>query len=737
MNYLKIASLILIISFEAPVFAQSENSVLEIQRINSHIEIDGLSDEEAWKNVKSLPLELFQPVFRGDPSNRSEILVVYDDNYLYLAGRFYFNDLSKVSMNTFKRDGFSNSDCFNIIIDTYNDNENAMYFMTTPSGLRRDCLISNDASFGRWMNLDWNTFWDTHSIVNEQGWFAEVRIPFSSLRFQDDNGEVTMGLLVHRYTIKLMERVTFPAVSPDLTDEPFKPSMAYDIKLRGVYSDKPTYITPYMMTGAGRNFSLNSMNTEYLKDTDNQNEIGLDVKYNLTSNMVLDLTANTDFAQVEADDQQVNLTRFSLYFPEKRRFFQERSNIFDFGTGGRSSLFHSRNIGISGEGEIVRILGGARLVGRIGEWDMGFLDMQTEESGDKSSENFGVFRLRKRVLNPYTYVGGMITNRYRSNGSMNTGIGLDGTIRLQNDDYIIYNAAFTANKDERISLFDNSRIRARWERRRIRGLLYNTEVIASGSDYDPGIGFILRENMISGSQTIGYGFSPSKEARLRNARITLNVNAVRSNLHNELETLTAQNTMFFETKKGMYLFINSEYSHENIFNKFYLETGSNEVFVPSGRYDFAHLRVNWGLGEGRKISPSFGAQTGSFYDGNIIMATLRAGWYFSKYINFNTNYTYNRITFPDRVQTFRSHLAGIRTEFTMNTSLSLNSFIQYNSVLDKFVSNVRFRYNFSEGNDLYIVYNETLNTERRKAIPGLPYSDNCAIVMKFTKTFIK
>ncbi|MCP4728058.1 MAG: hypothetical protein GY863_23670, partial [bacterium] len=213
-------------------------------------------------------------------------------------------------------------------------------FMTTPSGLRRDCLISNDASFGRWMNLSWNTFWDTESVVNDEGWFAEVRIPFSSMRFQDNDGEVTMGLLVHRYTIKLMERVTFPAVSPDLTDEPFKPSMAFDIKLKGIYSKKPTYFTPYLITGAGRNTSLNEIGDEYQNSTDKQNDIGLDVKYNLTSNLVLDLTANTDFAQVEADNQQVNLTRFSLFFPEKRRFFQERSNLFDFGTGGGSMLFN-------------------------------------------------------------------------------------------------------------------------------------------------------------------------------------------------------------------------------------------------------------------------------------------------------------------------------------------------------------------------------------------------------------
>ncbi|MFC1724535.1 DUF5916 domain-containing protein [candidate division KSB1 bacterium] len=733
MNCLKTLSVSIIILFSLNVFAQNGEPI-SIPRINGEIIFDGLSDEDAWQNIETLPLTMFQPTFKGQPSNNSEILVAYDDEYFYLAGRFYYNDPSKVSMNTFKRDGFSNSDCFNIIIDTYNDNENAMYFMTTPSGLRRDCLLSDD---GNGWNLDWNTYWDTKSIVNEQGWFAEVRIPFSSLRFQKNNGEITMGLLVHRYTIKLMERVTFPAVSPSITNEPFKPSMAYDIKLRDVSSKKPVYITPYILSGADRSYSLNTAQNAYTASTVDEFEGGLDIKYNLTSNLTLDLTANTDFAQVEADDEQVNLNRFSLFFPEKRQFFQERSNIFDFGTGGYSRLFHSRRIGLTDEGKNVRIFGGARLVGRIGEWDMGFLDMHTDNTENTPKENFGVLRLRRRVINPYSYVGGMLTNRAGENGSYNTALGLDGTIRLKGNDYFIYNYAATFEKGGKKSLADNSRIRLRLVRRQIRGLFYTTELIKSGKGYNPGMGFIMRNNFFSGNQTVGYGWTPNKSSRLRNYRVTFNSYGVYSNQYKAAETFEAYGQFTAEYKSGIYLYVRANYSYENVFEKFNLENGENEVYVPEGIHRFGKLDFFFSLGEGQNLVPSVRMTAGNYFDGKIYSFSPGIGWYLSKYINFTTNYSLNRIKFDSRNQSFISHLAGLRAELTLNTRFSLNSFLQYNSISDKFISNIRFRYNFSEGNDLYIVYNDILNTERDLSVPRLPYSDSKALVMKFTRTFMK
>ncbi len=738
MKTLKLLAVILLLINCSVLFAQNgdspERKPLDIQKLSGEITLDGLSDEEAWNNVESLPLVMFQPVFKGEQSNRSEILVAYDDEFLYLAGRFYYSDLSKLSMNTFKRDGFSNSDCFNIIIDTYNDNENAMYFMTTASGLRRDCLIAGDGD--EW-NLSWNTYWDTESSLNEDGWFTEVRIPFSSLRFQDRDGEITMGLLVHRYTISLLERVTFPAVDPALTNEPFKPSTAYDIKLKGIFRKNPVYITPYILSGVDRAHKLNSSGNGFEGNSTEEFEGGLDLKYSLTSNMTLDLTANTDFAQVEADNQQVNLTRYSLFFPEKRQFFQERSNIFSFSTGGMSRLFHSRRIGLTGAGQTVRILGGARITGRLGEWDVGMLDMQTKKIENIPSENFSVMRIRRRVINPYSYVGGMYTGRIGSNGDYNTALGLDGTIKVKNNDYFQYNVAATFENNKEKKIGDNTRMRFNLARRNYRGFLYSTEFVSSGKDYNPGMGFTLRNNIYSGSGQFGYGWTPSKESKLRNYSVILQSGLVHSNLFDKTESFSFIPHLIFEFKNGFNFVFVSEISHENVFEEFSLEEGKNEVYVPAGEYDYKAFRVSFTTGDGGKIAPYFILKAGEYYDGKLFTGRSLIGWYLSRYLNFNTDYSYNRITFDNRGQEFVSHLAGIRAELSLNTKFSLNTFLQYNSVADKFVSNIRFRYNFSEGSDLYIVYNDIVNTERKYNQPYLPYSDSRTLVVKLTKSFIR
>ena len=211
-----------------------------------------------------------------------------------------------------------------------------------------------------------------------------------------------MGITLQRKVARKTERLVYPPV-PSIANWAFlKPSLAQKIVLEGIHPQKPLYITPYGLSGLGQTFDLNEAGTSYPLENDAKGELGVDLKYGLTNNLTLDLSLNTDFAQVEADDQQVNLTRFSLFFPEKRQFFQERAGVFDFRTGGLSRLFHSRRIGLNDDGEPVRLLGGARLVGRAGRWDVGLLDMQTADSEALPSENFGVLRVRRQVFNAYS-----------------------------------------------------------------------------------------------------------------------------------------------------------------------------------------------------------------------------------------------------------------------------------------------------------------------------------------------
>ena len=355
------------LSGTATAQTESPEEPLIIPRINGPVTLDGFSDEPAWDDIAPLPWTMYQPNAGSAPSERTEIRLAYDDENLYAAGRMYDRTPDEIRAPSKKRDQMGPAnDWFGVLLDTFNDNENALVFLTSPTGLRTDMAVFNDAQGVFPINVSWNTFWDVATKRNADGLFAEMRIPLSSLRFQTEAGRVEMGLILVRIIARNFEFDTFSAIEPKWgTFGVMKPSVARNIVLEGVQNKKPFYITPYMLGGGERTFSLDETESAYSREDTPTFEAGLDIKYGPTSNLTLDLILNTDFAQVEADNQQINLTRSSLFFPEKRMFFQERSSIFDFGFGEANRLFYSRRIGIH-DGIPVRIYGGARLVGRVG-----------------------------------------------------------------------------------------------------------------------------------------------------------------------------------------------------------------------------------------------------------------------------------------------------------------------------------------------------------------------------------
>jgi hypothetical protein len=370
----------------------AQETPLELMRLKGPITLDGRPDESAWEQIPPLPLTMYTPIFRGQPTQRTEIRVAFDDEYFYAAGWFYDTNPHDIRINSLYRDRWNGDDAFAIYIDAFNDNQNAKWFGTTAAGMRFDQLVSDD---GATLNPNWDGFWNAATTVTPEGWFAEVRIPFSSLGFQvGADGRAVMGLTVTRLVSRLDERVTFPEIDPKF---PFRrPSVARDVSIAGVRTRTPLYLTPYVLGGLDQ---TPGPVADRPRPTDTTKEVGADARYALSGGLTLDLTVNTDFAQVEADDQQVALDRFPLFYPERRRFFQEGSGIFDFITAGGARLFHSRRIGLTQDFQPVRILGGARIVGRAGPWDIGALEMQTASEGLLPGENFGVARFRRSVFN--------------------------------------------------------------------------------------------------------------------------------------------------------------------------------------------------------------------------------------------------------------------------------------------------------------------------------------------------
>ena len=708
---------------------------IPVKRINGDILLDGLSAEPDWNDIAPFPFVMHQPVFGAEPSEKTEVLLTYDDKYLYIAGRLFDKEPEKILMTSKKRDVMMpQNEWFGIILDTYNDNENALGFFTTPAGLRTDASVYNDAVGEMPVNESWNTFWDVASVISDSGWFTEMRIPFSSLRFQESEGKVRMGFITWRYIPRKNELQVFPSIPPDYGDwSTWKPSKASDIIFEGIKPQKPLYLTPYILGGLSLENLLNDEETEYIREDKPALEPGLDVKYGLTNNLTLDLTVNTDFAQVEADDQMVNLTRFSLFFPEKRQFFLERSSIFDFNTGGSNTLFYSRRIGLH-EGEPIRIFGGARLIGRKGPWDIGAMNMQTAESDSLPSENFGVVRIRKQVLNENTYLGGIMTSRLGMDGNYNITYGMDGIIRMFGDDYL--KLVWSQSVEENYKLSDPlrpSRIFASWERRKKIGIGYEFRYVRSGEEFNPGIGFQAREDYSFYYSNILYGWLGKNKSSVLKQNVFLHGEVFNSISEKTVESTVLNPGYEIYFKSGFYGAIGFNINYENLLDTF--EIKEDEVFAELGDYTFYNVQAAVLSRQSKPVWALVIFNAGSFYDGTKYSVSLSPVWNISSSLEISGEYEYNNVKFSERNQTFISHIMRLKALYMLNTKFSVSSFVQYNSTANIILTNFRLRYNPREGNDFYLVYNEGLNTNLDREIPNLPGTFNRTVLLKYTYTF--
>ena len=719
----------------------SPDSPITIPRLSGEIELDGVVDEAAWDEVAPYAMTMYTPTFQAPLTEETEVRIAHDDRYLYVSGRLYDSDPSQIRTGTFYRDQYSGDDILAVVIDSYNDYETAVWFVTNPAGVRQDRTMSNDAEFtsGMPMGTDWNSHWDVVTSQNEEGWFAEFRIPFSTLGFQVTEGEVTMGLIAYRLVARKNERQTFPGVDPKWGRFGFaKPSRAQRVVLRDVRQSTPVYVTPFLLGGFKQTPALaeppDAPRAEWRSERDPTTEAGIDVKYSPTSNLALDLTVNTDFAQVEADDQQINLTRFALFFPEKRQFFQERASTFDFNTGGMfNRLFHSRRIGLD-QGEIVRIYGGARAVGRLEGTDFGFLSMQTAPHGDLSSENVGVVRLRQQIIDDYSSVGAMLTTRLGSNGRNNTAYGLDAIFRWLGDEYLVLQWAHTFDEAaEQAGGLESGLARARLERRRDDGFSYYAEGIRVGADYIPGLGFQLRKDFTYGGTQLRYRQLRDDASPLLARSLQVTTAQYFRNADRTTESREIKPEIEFEFRDGANLTIGGLSSFESVRDPFPI----SDVVVPAGEYWFHEANAMLRLGRTDLFRGQFDAALGSFYGGTRLSFSVGPTWVVSKYLELESGYEVNRLDFADRGAATTTQLARLRVKTALNPRVSMSTFGQYNSATAQTSVNVRFRYHFREGTDLWIVYNEGFFNERDNGLgPRRSLSAGRAILVKYSHAFV-
>lgn len=719
-----------------PVFAQEE---IKIEPLTGEIDFDGNPGEPAWQLSRCFPMVMHYPVYNGSPTEKSEVYITFDNNYLWIGAKLYYNDISKLVSTSKKRDETSeNSDYFGILLDSYNDNENALAFFTMPSGLKIDYTVANDAA-GRGpgddlKNYTWNSFWDVKNVKNDEAWLIEMRIPFSSLRFQSVNDITKMGLIINRGISHCNEIDTYPAIDTKYgQNAKVKPSLGQTIVFEQIKPRNPLYISPYLMGGISQNYDSNEAGDDFVKPNEPKLTGGLDVKYNLNNNLTLDFTVNTDFAQVEADDEQVNLTRYSLFFPEKRLFFQERASIFSFSLGGPQDLFYSRNIGIV-DGEMAAIPGGARLVGRLGKWDIGILDMNTAKFNGNPAENFGVARVRKQVINENSYIGGMLTSRLGFDGSYNVGYGLDGIIRVFGDDYLDVKVAQTIDNslENNVASLDPTFFRLAWERRSEEGFGYSGVYAYWGKDFNPESGFIFLNNLHEFRGEMQYGWFPEENSAIFSYRTGIDFEMLRRIEDGQLENMEISPEFEINFKNGFGAFTGLAYRKEGVLEDFHL---TDDVFVPAGNYDFYGFHGFANSPRTKKLVGMVGFEAGQFYDGNRVSFNVDPELNLSSSFQITAGYQFDHVIFPTRDQKFTNNIGKVKITYMVNTKISMSAFVQYNEIDNILITNYRLRYNPRDGNDFYLVLNDMRNSKKTGSDDLLPPFINQTVMLKYTHTF--
>jgi hypothetical protein len=714
-----VAALLLGLLFTAPgMRAQtSEPPVYSAARIDEAPVIDGNLDDPVWSTVPVISKFIQQLPDEGMPATeRTEAKIAYDRQNLYFAVRCYDSEPDKIIANEMRRDVLSIStkdDNFAIFLDTFHDKRNAFFFIITPKGSMHDAL-STDA---RQFNWDWDTVWDARTKIDDKGWTVEMVLPFKSLRY-DVNQSKTWGINLRRIVARKNEH-SFLTQIPRELGLPGGAKMSSAAVLEGLDElPKSKYMEfkPFATSGFSQDFSL-----EPDAPADPFVDGGLDFKYGLTQSLNLDVTLNTDFAQVEADTQQVNLTRFNLFFPEKREFFLEGRDIYTFGvpvgTGTQRNttlLFFSRRIGIE-EGKEVGIIAGARMTGKAGPYRIGMLNIETEESRSSPRTNFTVVRLARDILER-SNVGMIFTNKSPSGMDGNQAFGVDANFAFHRSSTA---SAFLAKS--RTAGVSEGDYAGRAQVALVVDL-WGVEVdhLSVGRNFNPEVGFVRRRDMRS---TFGsFRFSPRPNKNLVRQVFFITDMEYLTDTDNKLQTRTNRLSFEVESSRADKLSITLAKNFENLDEPFRIQP---DVVIPVGAYSFNDYTVGFEVGPSRKLTGSIAYNFGGFFSGDKKTLTLSSIAKPSAHFSYELNYERNDVDLPEG--DFVTNLVGTRLNYSFSNRFFTSAFLQWNSDAELASVNFRLNYIYKLGSDLFIVYNENRRTADLR--PGVI---DRSLIVKFT-----
>ncbi len=697
--------------------ASAATKTLRAHRIAAPVRVDGVLDEDGWRQADAASDFVQQDPHVNEPvSERTEVRVLIDEEALYVGIECHDSDPHGIIARELRRDNpFAGDDHVEILLDTFHDHRNAFHFAVNPLGTQYDALITDE---GHDINTEWNERWWSAARITTEGWTAEIKIPLTTLRSGRDLD--TFGVNFKRYIRRKNESAHWTGWSRDF---PFlQVSQAgHLLGVEGLETGLKLRVKPYGLGG------FRDVAAGATSDVHRLSDVGLEtVRFSVTPGLTAELTANTDFAQTEVDDAVVNLTRFPVFFPEKREFFLERAGIFEFGLGGRRGgaternlqMFFSRQIGLTPDRVAVPVQGGAKLVGQAAGLDLGLLNVQTGRFGATPASNYLVLRAKRNVL-ARSNIGVLVSNRQASGSDYNRVIGGDANFTLFKNTDI---QGFLA-KSSTPGVTGNDyagRAKYNWFTDLHEVFLEHLWV---GPEFRHDVGFVRRTDVQRSDAA--YIWQPRPRLRgvrnfvLRNEVVY--VTDIRRTLINR-EQISQWTTRFLSDDATR---LNSTHTFDRVERAFEIAPG---VIVPAGDYGFRDTFLEYEGSGKRTVAGRVRYGAGDFYGGHRQYVQLAPAFRPMPLVSLEASYEYNDVSLPRGA--FRTHVVNGRMNVNVSNKWLTTTLAQYDSASARRVLFFRLNYIFRPGDNVFFVFNETTQ-------PGGNARDRRqrALMLKWTYSF--
>ena len=705
----------------------NDNVTVRAVRVTEPLRIDGRLDESVYADVESISGFIQQEPQEGQPATeKTEAWILFDDVNLYISARNWNSQPEREIANELRRDNSNilGNDNFTFVIDPLHDRRNGYLFQTNPLGALRDMTVTDDQQ-----NSAWNGIWYVKTGHFENGWTMEVAIPFKSLRYSG-SGPQTWGINLRRL-VKWKNEFSYLSLVPAALGAVGVSRMASAATVVGIETpaeSKNIELKPYAVASS----TTNRTATQPF-DNDRDFNAGLDFKYGLTRSLILDATYRTDFAQVEEDLQQINLTRFSVFFPEKRDFFIEGQGIFDFGgvqagnsPGDVPLLFFSRQIGIS-RGQAVPVLGGARLTGRQGPFSIGVLNIQTDDQPSARAVSTNVSALRvKRNLLRRSNVGVMATRRGPAIGGTSAPsytFGADATLLFFKSINVTSYYAMTSVPGRTGGDVTGTSYRGRFDYTDDR-YGASAEHMLIDKTFAPEVGYVRRTDVRRSFGQARFSPRPRASTLVRKYTWQGSVDYVTDASAATLQSREVSGVFRIEFQSSDQASVDVSREYELLPAPFVISPG---VIVPAGGYTYGTVRLNYTLGQQRKVSGRLSAATGTLYGGTKSDVSYSGRWGVVPQFSLEPSVALNWVSLP--YGDFTARLVSSRFTITPSARMLISSLVQFNVDTQTLSASARLRWEYTGGSELFVVYSDGRDT----SAAGFPLLQNRTLAVKATR----